>query len=137
MCVLFFLFCSYTRLTCFFVVVIILVLSEKLVPATLPLSLSEPLTTHSLTTFSKPSTRTAYREPLVYNLQVGREILKQVYRSEQMQPPSFSTVTSVYQTLWQRASSPAYWRGVLQSGEYKTIGVYALEAYGIFKVRCL
>ncbi|THG93385.1 hypothetical protein EW145_g8391, partial [Phellinidium pouzarii] len=66
----------------------------------------------------------SYREPLVYNLSVGRELLKQIYIAERLAPPtSFSAVTSVYQTLWQRASSPAYWREILRTGEYKRISV--------------
>ncbi|KAI5122514.1 hypothetical protein M0805_005242 [Coniferiporia weirii] len=77
----------------------------------------------------------SYREPLLYNLSVGRELLKQVYLAERLQPPtSLGAVTSVYQSLWQRASSPAYWREILRTGEYKRVGVYALEAYGIFKI---
>ncbi|KAH8118152.1 mitochondrial ATP synthase g subunit-domain-containing protein [Phellopilus nigrolimitatus] len=77
----------------------------------------------------------SYREPLLYNLSVGRELLKQVYLAERLQPPaSLSTVTSAYQSIWARASSPAYWREILHTGEYKRVGVYALEAYGIFKI---
>lgn len=79
----------------------------------------------------------AYREPLLYNLSVGRELLKQVYLAERLQPPtSFSTITKAYQEIWQRVSNQAYWREILRTGEYKRVGVYALEAYGIFKV-CL
>lgn len=72
----------------------------------------------------------------MYNLSVGRELLKQVYIAERLQPPtSFSTVTKVYQEIWQRVSSQAYWREILRTGEYKRVGIYALEAYGIYKVR--
>jgi len=77
----------------------------------------------------------SYREPLVYNLSVGRELLKQVYLAERLQPPtSFSTIQSAYQTLWSRASNPSYWREILRNGEWQRVGVYALEAYGIFKI---
>ena len=78
---------------------------------------------------------TAYREPLVYNFQVARELLKQIYVAERLQPPSLSTVQNAYSTIWSRASNPGYWREVFRTGEYAKIGVYALEAYGIFKVR--
>jgi hypothetical protein len=37
--------------------------------------------------------------------------------------------------LWGLARSIGYWREVVRSGEYARLGVYALEAYGIFKVR--
>ena len=39
-----------------------------------------------------------------------------------------------YGTLWGRARSVAYWRKVVASGEWARLGVYAVEAYGIFKV---
>lgn len=78
----------------------------------------------------------AYREPLVYNFQVAREFLKQVYVAERLQPPtSLSTIQNAYSTIWSRASNPSYWREIFRTGEYAKIGVYALEAYGIYKVR--
>ncbi|EPQ53923.1 hypothetical protein GLOTRDRAFT_77787 [Gloeophyllum trabeum ATCC 11539] len=77
----------------------------------------------------------SYKQPLLYNLAVAREILKQVYVAERLQPPtSLSAITNAYSTLWARASNPAYWREVLRNGEWKRIGVYGLEAYGIFKI---
>ena len=77
----------------------------------------------------------AYRQPLVYNFSVFRELLKQVYVAERLQPPtSLSTITNVYSTIWSRAISPQYWRGVVRSGEWAKLGIYAIEAYGIFKV---
>ncbi|KAH7884877.1 mitochondrial ATP synthase g subunit-domain-containing protein [Phlebopus sp. FC_14] len=77
----------------------------------------------------------SYREPVIYNAQVARELLKQIYIAERLQPPaSLSTVTDAYSTLWSRAKSPAYWRGILSNGEWTKVGIYAIEAYGIFKV---
>lgn len=77
----------------------------------------------------------SYREPLLYNLSVGRELLKQVYIAEGLRPPaSLPTITSAYATLWSRATNPAYWREIMRSGEWQRVGVYALEAYGIFKI---
>ena len=77
----------------------------------------------------------AYREPLLYNFAVAREFLKQVYVAERLQPPtSLSTLQSAYSTLWSRATNPAYWRELVRSGEWAKVGVYAVEAYGIFKV---
>lgn len=79
--------------------------------------------------------RAAYRQPLVYNFSVFREILKQVYVAERLQPPtSLSTITNVYSTIWSRAISPQYWREVVRSGEWAKLSIYAIEAYGIFKV---
>src|SRR6202044_3948700 len=84
------------------------------------------------------SSLAAYRQPLMYNLSVTRELLKQVYVAERLQPPtSLSTIQSAYSTLWARASNPAYWREIAQSGELARVGVYAVEAYGIFKVRAV
>jgi hypothetical protein len=67
---------------------------------------------------------------------VTREILKHVYTAERLQPPtSLGAVLGTYSTLWARARSIGYWRDVVRSGEYARLGVYAIEAYGIFKVR--
>ena len=77
----------------------------------------------------------AYREPLQYNFAVFREVLKQVYVAERLQPPPLSAFASVYSTLWARARNPQYWRELARSGDLTKVGIYALEAYGIFKVR--
>ena len=82
-------------------------------------------------------TYAAYREPLAYNWAVFRAVLKHVYVAERLQPPSLSTFQSVYATLWSRATSPQYLRELVRSGDLAKVGVYALEAYGIFKVRFL
>lgn len=79
----------------------------------------------------------AYKQPIVYNFQVAREFLKQIYVAERLQPPSLSTVRSVYSTLWANATSPAYLRELVSSGASLKVGVYAVEAYGIFKVSIL
>ena len=76
----------------------------------------------------------AYREPLTYNFAVFREVLKQVYVAERLQPPSVAAFTSVYSTLWARATNLQYYRELLRSGDLTKVGIYALEAYGIFKV---
>ena len=80
----------------------------------------------------------AYQQPIRYNLSVTREVLKHIYTAERLQPPtSFGAVLGTYSTLWARARSIGYWRDVVRSGEYARLGVYAIEAYGIFKVRVL
>ncbi|KIP08010.1 hypothetical protein PHLGIDRAFT_23748 [Phlebiopsis gigantea 11061_1 CR5-6] len=76
----------------------------------------------------------AYRQPIVYNFTVAREFLKHIYVAERLQPPSLSTVQSAYSTIWSRASSPAYWKEIFRTGEYARLGIYAVEAYGIFKI---
>ncbi|GLB37810.1 putative mitochondrial ATP synthase g subunit [Lyophyllum shimeji] len=76
----------------------------------------------------------AYREPLLYNLAVAREFVKQVYRSEGLQPPSLNTVKEAYKTIWSRGTNPEWWRASLQNGDIARVGIHALEAYGIFKI---
>jgi F-type H+-transporting ATPase subunit g len=77
----------------------------------------------------------AYRQPVIYNAQVARELLKQIYVAERLQPPtSWAPVADAYSTLWSRAKSPGYWRGIISSGEWVKVGIYAVEAYGIFKI---
>ncbi|TFY66137.1 hypothetical protein EVG20_g4953 [Dentipellis fragilis] len=77
----------------------------------------------------------AYRQPLTYNLSVAREVLKQIYIAERARAPaSLAQVSSAYSTLFARARSPAYWRELLRSGEWARVGVYAVEAYGIYKI---
>ncbi|THH14228.1 hypothetical protein EW146_g6081 [Bondarzewia mesenterica] len=76
-----------------------------------------------------------YRQPLLYNFSVTREVLKQIYVAERLQPPtSLSQVSSAYLTLWRRAISPSYWRELARTGEWARVGVYAVEAYGIYKI---
>jgi len=78
----------------------------------------------------------AYQQPVKYNLAVAREVLKHVYTAERLRPPtSLGAVFGTYGTLWGRARTLGYWREVVRSGECARLGVYALEAYGIFKVR--
>jgi len=79
---------------------------------------------------------TAYRAPVTYNLQVTRELLKQVYVAERLRIPHWTTFVSEYSLLWSRARNPAFLRELVRSGEWVKVGVYAVEGYGIFKV-CL
>ena len=80
-------------------------------------------------------TLTAYREPVVYNLAVARELLKQVYLAENLRPPtSLDVVLGAYKSAFNAARNPAWWRETLRSGYWAKLGIYALEAYGIFKI---
>ncbi|KAF7374616.1 hypothetical protein MSAN_00346200 [Mycena sanguinolenta] len=74
------------------------------------------------------------RKSFMYNMAVFREICKQVYHAELQFPSSASTWRTAYETLYKRATDPAYWRGIVQSGEITKVGIYAVEAYGIFKI---
>ena len=77
----------------------------------------------------------AYKQPLFYNLAMARELLKHIYRAENLSPPSLGAIQTAYSTIISRAVSPAFWREAVVSGEILRIGVYGLEAYGIYKVR--
>jgi hypothetical protein len=77
----------------------------------------------------------AYQQPILYNLAVARELAKQIYVAERLQPPNLATVRTAYSLIFSRAVSPAYWREAVQSGDILRIGIYGLEAYGIYKVR--
>lgn len=65
-------------------------------------------------------------------LAVAREVLKQVYVAEKLSPPSMAQVSQTYSGFFRQAGDMAFWRNMLQSGEWKRWGIYALEAYGIF-----
>jgi len=81
------------------------------------------------------SASSAYRQPLLYNLAVTRELLKQVYTKEGLQPPSFATVREAYTSIWSQVTNPGYLGNLIKSGEIGRVGIYGLQAYGIFKVR--
>jgi F-type H+-transporting ATPase subunit g len=67
---------------------------------------------------------------VLYKLSVTREILKQIYIAESLQPPTaFSAIQNACTTIWSRASSVAFWRQAAVNGELAHIGVYALEAH--------
>ena len=80
---------------------------------------------------------TAYRAPVTYNLQVTRELMKQVYVAERLQIPHWTTFVSEYGLLLSRVRNPAFLRELVRGGEWMKVGVYAIEGYGIFKVRLL
>jgi hypothetical protein len=80
---------------------------------------------------------TAYRAPVTYNLQVTRELLKQVYVAERLRVPHWTTFVSEYSLLLSRVRNPGFLRELARSGEWMKVGVYAIEGYGIFKVRFL
>ncbi|KAJ3826018.1 mitochondrial ATP synthase g subunit-domain-containing protein [Lentinula raphanica] len=76
-----------------------------------------------------------YKEPVLYNFAVFREFAKQVYRAEGLSPPSsIDVVRSAYRTMWTNATSKAFWQNAISNGEVAKLGIYALEAYGIFKI---
>ncbi|CCF54932.1 hypothetical protein NDA11_003760 [Ustilago hordei] len=76
-----------------------------------------------------------YSEPIKYNLSVASNIAKQVYVAEGLAPPtSLNTILSAYRQIWSKASDKAYWAQLLTKGDWKHVGIYAVEAYGIFTI---
>lgn len=62
-------------------------------------------------------------------------VLKQVYIAESLAPPkSLNALTSSYKTLYSRVIDANYFPSIIKSGEWKKVGVYAVEAYGIFTI---
>jgi F-type H+-transporting ATPase subunit g len=79
----------------------------------------------------------SYRQPIIYNLQVARELVKQIYLKEGLAPPkSVNEIQEAYKTIWSRAKDANYWRGIVGTGEIGRVGILVLEGYGIFKVSC-
>ena len=64
-----------------------------------------------------------------------REVIKQIYIREGLQPPSLSTIRSAYASLWSQINTPGLVRNLFRSAEVGRVAVYGLQAYGIFKVR--
>jgi len=81
------------------------------------------------------SVSSAYRQPLFYNFAVTRELLKQVYIKEGLQPPSFATIREAYASIWSQVTNPGFLGNLIKSEEVGRVGIYGLQAYGVFKVR--
>lgn len=82
-----------------------------------------------------PSLTAGYSEPIKYNLSVASNIAKQVYVAEGLAPPtSLHTITSAYRQIWSKVSDKTYWTQLLTKGDWKKVGIYAVEAYGIFTI---
>lgn len=76
-----------------------------------------------------------YADPIVYNLKVVGHIAKQVYIAESLAPPkSFGVVQDAYRTMYSRAVDASWWTKLIQSGQWRRVGIYAVEAYGIWTI---
>ncbi|KAF9555068.1 hypothetical protein CPC08DRAFT_712321 [Agrocybe pediades] len=76
----------------------------------------------------------SYKQPLLYNLAVTKEVFKQIYVKEGLQPPTLDAFKSAYSSLWSQISNPGLVGNLVKSGELGRVGVYGLQAYGIFKI---
>ena len=66
-----------------------------------------------------------------------RELFKQIYVKECLQPPSLEACRTVYTSLWTQVKNPGLVRDIVRSDDLGRVGIYRLQAYGIFKVRFL
>lgn len=58
-----------------------------------------------------------------------------MYVAEALAPPtSLNSITSAYRQIWSKASDKSYWTQLLTKGDWKRVGIYAVEAYGIFTI---
>ncbi|PLW56281.1 hypothetical protein PCANC_04093 [Puccinia coronata f. sp. avenae] len=76
----------------------------------------------------------SYSEPLAHNYQFTKEVLKQVYMKENLAPPKVEQVKAAYRELAANASSLLFWRQALESGDWKRLAVYGIEAVGLFSI---
>ncbi|BGP38568.1 hypothetical protein JCM10450v2_002517 [Rhodotorula kratochvilovae] len=76
----------------------------------------------------------AYREPVVYNAQVAKELVKQVYIAEKLAPPSFAQVSYTFRQFASQAPHASFWQKLYTSGQWKYVLIVAVEAYGIFSI---
>lgn len=70
----------------------------------------------------------------MYNFSVAREVAKRIYVGEGLQPPSLSQFSEVYRQILSNSTQAAYWRSLVQGGQVAQVGIYGLQAYGVFKV---
>ncbi|KIM36036.1 hypothetical protein M413DRAFT_32066 [Hebeloma cylindrosporum] len=76
----------------------------------------------------------SYKQPLLYNLSVTKELFKQIYVQEGMKPPTLDAYRAAYTSLWTQVKNPGFVREIVRSGELGRVGIYGLQAYGIFKI---
>ncbi|CAD6984237.1 unnamed protein product [Tilletia controversa] len=74
-------------------------------------------------------------ESVVYNLRTEGALAKQVYVAKRLAPPtSTESILSACKSIWAFASNPVQWVRLVQNGEWKKVGVYSVEALGIFTI---
>lgn len=72
---------------------------------------------------------------MTYNLRTVGALAKQVYVAERLAPPtSTESILSAYKSIWAFASNPAQWTRLVQNGDWKKVGIYSVEALGIFTI---
>ncbi|CDZ96617.1 Mitochondrial F1F0-ATP synthase, subunit g/ATP20 [Phaffia rhodozyma] len=76
-----------------------------------------------------------YQSKLIYNIRVAGELAKQVYIGQKLAPPtSVGEVTSAWANAVGKATDKNYWFGISKNGQWTTLGLYGLQAYGLFSI---
>ncbi|WAR55074.1 hypothetical protein PtB15_4B693 [Puccinia triticina] len=76
----------------------------------------------------------SYSEPVSHNYQLTKEVLKQVYIKENLAPPKIDQIKSSYQEILKNVGSLNFWKQSLESGDWKRLAVYGVEAVGLFSI---
>ncbi|KAG0148240.1 hypothetical protein CROQUDRAFT_670047 [Cronartium quercuum f. sp. fusiforme G11] len=76
----------------------------------------------------------SYSGPVSYNLAFTKELLKQVYIKEKLTPPGPDQIKFAYSELIQNLKSLNFWKKLIETGEWKRITVYGIEAVGLFSI---
>lgn len=76
-----------------------------------------------------------WSEPIMYNLRVAGSLLKQVYITEKLAPPTNASVwASAYRQMFANVSNLSWWTHTLPAGEWRRVLLYGTEAVGIFAI---
>ncbi|EFP85571.2 uncharacterized protein PGTG_11927 [Puccinia graminis f. sp. tritici CRL 75-36-700-3] len=76
----------------------------------------------------------SYSQPVSQNYQFTKEVLKQVYIKENLAPPKLEQIKSSYHEILRNVSSLNFWKQSLESGDWKRLAVYGVEAVGLFSI---
>ncbi|MBW0516802.1 hypothetical protein O181_056517 [Austropuccinia psidii MF-1] len=76
----------------------------------------------------------SYSGPISYNYQFVKEVLKQVYIKENLAPPRLKQIQTSYLEIFKNLSSLNFWKKNLESGDWKRLSVYGIEAVGLFSI---
>lgn len=67
---------------------------------------------------------------IMYNLRIGKELAKQVYKAEKLAPPkSVAEVVTAWATIVGRASNPDWYFKTIKSGEWVSVALAGVQAW--------
>ncbi|KTW25586.1 hypothetical protein T552_03447 [Pneumocystis carinii B80] len=73
-----------------------------------------------------------YRVSLEYNVQVAKELIKQVWIQERLRPPSVAEIKYTYREI-PKYTNISYFYSLSQK-EWIQLGIFSLQVYGFFKI---